>query len=327
MSRLKAPFPWFGGKSMAAQEIWARLGDVPSYVEPFVGSAAVLLARPHEGRRNEIVNDADGMLANFWRAVAHAPDEVARHADWPVHEADLHARHVWLLGQRERITERLMGDPDFFDAKVAGWWVWGVSASIAGAGVWCSGKGPWGSVDGVFQRVAGPGIQRIKPNLKRPHGVHARRCAALSEVFAELAQRLRYVRVACGDVMRVLTDGVLFYGRNDRAICGVVLDPPYRSDKEIQYASACDHVALEAWCRANGERPDLRIALCGWAGDYDLPGWSVHEWMGHGGYGRQGRSKIKSQRDDKRPRERIWFSPHCLSSQRLDVQIAPENAP
>lgn len=33
----KAPFPWFGGKSRAAAAVWALLGDVPHYVEPFFG--------------------------------------------------------------------------------------------------------------------------------------------------------------------------------------------------------------------------------------------------------------------------------------------------
>lgn len=44
---LKAPFPWFGGKSRAAHLIWPRFGNVPNYVEPFAGSLAVLLNRPH----------------------------------------------------------------------------------------------------------------------------------------------------------------------------------------------------------------------------------------------------------------------------------------
>ena len=35
-----APFPYFGGKSAIAHEIWARFGDVPNYVEPFAGSLA-----------------------------------------------------------------------------------------------------------------------------------------------------------------------------------------------------------------------------------------------------------------------------------------------
>lgn len=31
---LKAPFPWFGGKSRVADVVWRRFGDVPNYVEP-----------------------------------------------------------------------------------------------------------------------------------------------------------------------------------------------------------------------------------------------------------------------------------------------------
>lgn len=61
----KAPFPFFGGKADAAPTIWAALGDVPHYVEPFMGSLAVLLRRPHPCNRtyySETVNDIDGHL-------------------------------------------------------------------------------------------------------------------------------------------------------------------------------------------------------------------------------------------------------------------------
>ena len=78
---LKSPFPWFGGKSRAASLIWSRLGPVPNYVEPFAGSLAVLLGRPHPPK-TETANDLDCYLANFWRAVSMAPDEVALNADW-----------------------------------------------------------------------------------------------------------------------------------------------------------------------------------------------------------------------------------------------------
>ena len=37
----KTPFPWWGGKSDAAPAVWAALGDVPHYLEPFAGSLAV----------------------------------------------------------------------------------------------------------------------------------------------------------------------------------------------------------------------------------------------------------------------------------------------
>ena len=71
---LVAPFPYFGGKRRAAEIVWRALGDPGGYVEPFAGSAAVLLARPPmSGRRVETINDADGWLVNAWRAIQLAP--------------------------------------------------------------------------------------------------------------------------------------------------------------------------------------------------------------------------------------------------------------
>lgn len=125
---LKAPFPWFGGKSRAADLIWPRLGSVPNYVEPFAGSLAVLLRRPHRPG-NEIVNDLDCYVANAWRAMRAEPEQVARYCDWPVNEADLHARHRWLHGRSE-FRLRMENDPDFFDARIAGYWIWGLSCWI-----------------------------------------------------------------------------------------------------------------------------------------------------------------------------------------------------
>lgn len=132
-ANLKAPFPWFGGKSRVARAVWERFGDVANYVEPFAGSLAVLLGRP-TNPRVETVNDLDCYLSNWWRAVAADPELVAHHADWPVNEADLHARHLWLVNRAE-FREHMKTDPGFYDAQIAGWWVWGISQWI-GSG-WC----------------------------------------------------------------------------------------------------------------------------------------------------------------------------------------------
>ncbi len=78
---LLSPFPWFGGKRRVAPEVWARFGQVSNYVEPFFGSGAVLLGRPQPFAGTETVNDKDGFLANFWRALAADPDQVAHFAD------------------------------------------------------------------------------------------------------------------------------------------------------------------------------------------------------------------------------------------------------
>ena len=72
VAKLKAPFPYFGGKSRVANLVWETLGDCDNFIEPFCGSAAVLLGRPHSPRI-ETVNDADCYVANFWRATSQAP--------------------------------------------------------------------------------------------------------------------------------------------------------------------------------------------------------------------------------------------------------------
>lgn len=141
----KTPFPWFGGKRYAAPLVWSLLGDVAHYVEPFFGGGAVLLNRPHPPNRetySETVNDIDGYLVNFWRAVRFDPQAVAEHASWPVSELDLHARHVALLEwKRSGAVEKLAGTWDYYDPVVAGWWVWGICCWI-GSG-FCRGDGPW----------------------------------------------------------------------------------------------------------------------------------------------------------------------------------------
>jgi site-specific DNA-adenine methylase len=132
---LRAPFPWFGGKSRAAELVWERFGTVVNYVEPFFGSGAVPLSCPEAQRpRVETVNDWNCYLANFWRAVSRDAEGVARAADWPVNETDLHARHRYLLRKGPELRA-LLEDPHAFDTEAAGWWVWGASAWI-GSG-WC----------------------------------------------------------------------------------------------------------------------------------------------------------------------------------------------
>jgi DNA adenine methylase len=78
---VKAPYPYFGGKSQIAAEVWKRFGRVPNYIEPFFGSGAALLARPLPFDGVETVNDLDGFICNFWRAVQHEPDAVAEQAN------------------------------------------------------------------------------------------------------------------------------------------------------------------------------------------------------------------------------------------------------
>ncbi len=323
IEQLRAPFPWFGGKSRAAELIWARFGRVVNYVEPFAGSLAVLLGRPGSIAGPETVNDLDGLLVNFWRAVRAEPETVAMAADWPVMELDLHARHAVLVESRALLTERLQADPNYYDAVLAGWWVWGACSWIGGG--WCSGKGPWQRVETGegFRLVnvnktaaegcnAGRGINRQLPHLGNAGRGINRQLPHLGDAgkgdwLASLAGRLRNVRVACGDWQRVCRPSAT----TKHGITGLLLDPPYDDGgaENDCYGVAHSSVAADvrAWALANGTDPKLRIALCSY-GDAPLPpGWNRERWKARKGY-----AKADAEGNSNADREVIDFSPHCL---------------
>jgi hypothetical protein len=367
---LKAPFPWFGGKSRASSLIWSRLGNVPNYVEPFAGSLAVLLLRPEYNQleHTETVNDLDCFLANFWRALSQDWEKVAYYADYPVNEADLHARHLWLINQDE-FRERMMTDPEYCNFKVAGWWVWGLCQWI-GSG-WCA------SIPRIIEDDAlggnGRGVHRQRPHLgnngmgvhrQRPHlgnngmGVHRQlphlgdsgrgseskdsqlltgesaspastfgeqryggaspASRSLYEYFEALSNRLRRVRVCCGDWQRVLGPS----STERIGLTGIVLDPPYSHDLRCPrlYAQESDiSDAVREWAIANGDNPMLRIALCGYSDEHQMPDdWECVEWKAGSGFGRQKRDRP----NQNRYKERIWFSPHCIKpSSQLQLSL------
>jgi hypothetical protein len=310
---------------------------VVNYVEPFFGSGAVLLGRPPGWAGTETVNDLDGFVANFWRAVCADPEAVAAAADWPVNENDQHARHAWLVGQRRTLTAQLEGDPAYYDATIAGWWVWGINCWI-GRG-WCSGDGPWQVVDGQLVHLgdAGQGVHRQLVHLgDAGQGVHRqlvhlgdagrgvhRKLVHLGDAgrgtdglyawMEALAARLRHVRVCCGDWSRVCGPTPTV----KQGLTGVLLDPPYADTAnrtESIYAEDSLAVAhdVRAWAIKHGDDPLLRIALCGYDGEHVMPEqWTAVHWKAHGGYGSQGEGRGRMNA----AREVVWFSPHCLADE------------
>jgi hypothetical protein len=401
---LKAPFPYFGGKRRVAEMVWDRLGDCDNVIEPFCGSAAFLLARPHPPRI-ETINDADCMVANFWRSTQRDPEAVAAFADGPVNEADLHARHRWLVLSPEaaEFRRRMRTDPDYSDAKVAGWWCWGLCCWIGGG--WCSVGVEWVQVSDLASSQAGVcGVHGTTLDNRKPridggdgqlgHGVHAKgesqeripglhqkrqrltangqgqgihangpseqmprmgarfgqadlpgvlnpnggrpqladaydvgrgvnshgdlgTCAArrawLVDWFSRLRDRLRLVRVCCGDWSRVCSSDSVTVRLGTT---GIFFDPPYSTEagRDMNlYAVECGKVAHEvrAYCLERGGDPRYRIALCGYAGEghevLEAAGWECVPWRAQGGYGNRS-AKGKANAD----RERIWFSPHTV---------------
>jgi len=327
--RIIAPFPYFGGKARVASLVWLALGDVGHYLEPFFGSGAVLLNRPPwHARKIETVCDADGHVANCWRAIQFAPDEVARSCDWPVNHADLMARKKELNAATADLLARLSSDAEYCDPKLAGYWVWAASCWI-GHGLISPKQRPHvGDAGmGVHQTKiphvgdAGMGVHKTKI----PHvggagmGVHPRD-AYRPEIYGwmrALSERLRGVRVVCGDWSRIC-------GGNWQSKCGVAgvfFDPPYSDLAQRApglYSTDSLQVAhdVRAWCIDRGASERYRIVLAGYYEEHaELldRGWRVHRWSATGGYARLAKDQDSPGRAN-RHREALFFSPHCLEA-------------
>lgn len=143
------------------------------------------------------------------------------------------------------------------------------------------------------------------------NGVHSSTIrSVLLEYFLQLSNRLRHVRVTCGDWQRVVTDSVTI----SHGVTAVLLDPPYGEAAGRQkdlYALDSLEIApvVREWALERGDDPRFRIVLCGLEGEHDMPDtWTVHGW----------RSSVNSKNSD---RERLWLSPHCRSESQTSLNL------
>jgi hypothetical protein len=142
-------------------------------------------------------------------------------------------------------------------------------------------------------------------------GVHSN--MATLAYFHTLRDRLRRVRVCCGDWTRVVGTTPL----RANGATALLLDPPYDDDGKRDmrcygenetgvWADVC------AWCAEHGSDTRLRICLAGYDGGWTPPpGWQTVAWKANGGYGNQ----CKGDANQNKHRERLWFSPGCLNPQ------------
>ena len=74
---------------------------------------------------------------------------------------------------------------------------------------------------------------------------------------------------------------------------------------------------VRAWCLERGDDTRIRIALCGYSGEgheeLESNGWTVQHWKANGGYGSRSADNANAKK------ERIWFSPHCLTKKQREM--------
>jgi len=137
----------------------------------------------------EVVNDLDGFISNFWRAVQRDPAGVAEELLrlGPRCELTLEAVHRWLCyrPRKRRFVWRMRTNPEYYSVHYAARWAWGLCSWIGGG--WCVGwwDGPADDRRGNVMAkrrphlgTQGQGVQRKRPHLgtqgqgvqrQRPH--------------------------------------------------------------------------------------------------------------------------------------------------------------
>ena len=332
-SRLKAPFPYFGGKSKIAHIVWQALGQPKHYIEPFFGSGAVLLGRPGNARYIESVNDKDGFVCNVWRSLQFSPDETAKWCDWPVNHADLSARKMTLIKNEERLLENLIADDKWHDPVMAGYWIWASSCWI-GSGLTRIGGIPrltdgGNGVHAICKRPhishGGKGVHAVGqiPHLTNGgKGVHAACNQNIYDWFNRLSARLRYVRVVCGDWTRVCGGN----WQDKIGTCGMFFDPPYgiadRDTSVYHHDSTTVAADVMSWCAERGANERYRIVLAGYE-EYqtlvDNHGWTSERWKANGGYANS--TSGASRGKENRHREMLYYSPFCCKTNNVQEML------
>lgn len=328
LNKIKPPFIYFGGKYKSADVIWEVLGDVAIYYEPFMGSAAVHIARPSEHKNSRaVVNDLNAYVCNFYRALEAEPEAVAAACSHPRHEIEMHAWHKWLVcsdGSRE-IMDKIKEDPRYYNVEMAGKWVYGINMWIGNewcvpvirgtehSDAACRNLKPASSSRGVHRAEYVDANRRNQKPVARSNGVHRDEHVdatlgppdALVNYLRKIGARFKgNTRILCGDWSRVFT-------KSEHDSCngvkGVFFDPPYDGHENFYSKKTDKNVVnkVRTWCKKFGARDDFRIAISGYNTDHD-------ELLEHGWFKKSIGKQCGMKKDSNKKIEYIWCSPLCV---------------
>lgn len=165
---VKPAFAYYGGKArLASSWIVPNLPPHRVYVEPFAGSAAVLLAKTPVA--HEILNDLDGHVINFYRVLRTNPDDLA------------HAVSLTPYA-RDEYDAADVDEPGLDDLERARrWWV----RSTQGFGQSATRQTGWS----ISTAQNTPRMHQLTRRIDR---------------FAEIAERLRHVFIENVDALDVI---------------------------------------------------------------------------------------------------------------------------
>lgn len=201
-------FPYVGGKSELAPWIIDHLPDHDCYVEPFAGSASVLINKPRS--KVEVLNDLDGDVVQFFEVCRDRADELSDFVYDIPYSRELYQRWANEFYDGNRPDDAI---------ERAGRWLFLRYASFGGK---------YGHKSG-FCRAS-------HLNAQPPSKIWAQ----APERVDETRERLRGVEIECLDALDLI-------GRYDSENTVFYCDPPYVGcHRDYYMVDGLDHDGLEA---------------------------------------------------------------------------------
>jgi len=188
---MRAPFAYFGGKSMLAKKLLEIMPPHDYYVEPFCGSAALFFAK--KPAKVETLNDIDGDIVNFYR-VLRDPDTFKEFRRLATLTPISRAEFDWC-------RENYMSIED----PVKRAWAW------------------WYIAQSSFSGDFAHSWRRAVTKTSRGMAGTTSRYLSMLDLLPQIADRLRMAQIECSDFRTVLK---YYSGPGYLAYC----DPPYVSD-------------------------------------------------------------------------------------------------
>ena len=108
---MKTPIKYYGGKQQLAEVIVKLIPPHRSYIEPFIGGAAVFFAKPPS--ECEIINDINGEIVNFYEVIQRDFTALQSEISISLHSRKMH-KHAQVIYE----------NPDMFDRIKRAWALW-----------------------------------------------------------------------------------------------------------------------------------------------------------------------------------------------------------
>jgi site-specific DNA-adenine methylase len=213
-SPVASPIKWIGGKHASAHRIVAAFPPPSSYdlyIEPCVGAAHVLMAKPPYSHK-EVCNDLDDLLINFWQEIQQNGQAVQEQlAELPYARKLYYDFYHSLYGAKQK---GIAPDPALSATEKAVRWLYILRSNMTG-----------------YLRASAPGWAYQNAQALK-HAAH---------LITLVQQRIQYVAFDNRDVIETIKR----YARMPERVFFYV-DPPYMRVEHYYPASreGFDHVAL-----------------------------------------------------------------------------------